>query len=147
MTIINKTYRKPKRMIKSLAILFFILIFPLIFNSYLFDYFKSENSNNKNTIEKELENKNPFFSSSHPISADDFKYYKNITINHTKVSGTGNLFDFPILISIFDSDLHDNTQADGDDIAFANDFQWLDHEIELFNQNYNSTHAQLVAWV
>ncbi|MFX1427848.1 MAG: DUF2341 domain-containing protein, partial [Promethearchaeota archaeon] len=98
----------------------------------------------KDILEKE---KNLKDSSFHPPNAGDFKYYKIISINHSKVSGTGNLIDFPILISIFDSDLHNDTQPDGDDIAFANNFQWLAHEIELFNQNYNSTHAQLVAWV
>ncbi|MFW9820897.1 MAG: DUF2341 domain-containing protein, partial [Candidatus Thorarchaeota archaeon] len=80
-------------------------------------------------------------------SISDFKYYKEITIDHTKVSGTSDLSNFPVLISIFDSDLHNHAQPDGDDIAFYNGTDWLDHEIELFNQAYNSTHAQLVAWV
>ncbi|MHA2185743.1 MAG: DUF2341 domain-containing protein, partial [Promethearchaeota archaeon] len=72
---------------------------------------------------------------------------KEITIDHTQVVGTTDHINFPILISIFDADLHDNVQADGDDIAFNNGTSWLFHEIELFNLNYNSTHAQLVAWV
>ena len=76
-----------------------------------------------------------------------FNYYKIITINHTNVSGSNNLINFPILISTLDSDLHDHTQQDGDDIAFYNGTDWLDHEIELFNQSYSATHAQLVAWV
>ncbi|MFX1243129.1 MAG: DUF2341 domain-containing protein, partial [Promethearchaeota archaeon] len=46
-----------------------------------------------------------------------------------------------------DSDLHDDVQSNGNDIAFANDTAWLDHEIEIFNQSYNDTHAQLIAWV
>ncbi|MFW9896433.1 MAG: DUF2341 domain-containing protein, partial [Candidatus Thorarchaeota archaeon] len=33
------------------------------------------------------------------------------------------------------------------DIAFANDSDWLDHEIEFFNQSYSRTHAKLIAWV
>jgi hypothetical protein len=77
----------------------------------------------------------------------DFKYYKEITIDNTKVNGSGAHKDFPVLISCFDSDLHDDVQPDGDDIAFSNGTAWLDHEIELFNQTYNTTHAQLVAWV
>jgi len=144
---INKTYMKPKRRIISLGILLFIIIFPLIFNPYLFDYFNMGNTNIENQIKNGVKNKSPLSSSSHPISADDFNYYKYITIDHTKVSGTVNLFDFPVMISILDSDLHDNTQPDGDDIAFASDFQWLDHEIEYFNQTYNATHAYLIAWV
>ncbi|MHA2393803.1 MAG: DUF2341 domain-containing protein [Promethearchaeota archaeon] len=77
----------------------------------------------------------------------DFKYFKEITFDHTKVSGTSNLINFPVLISIFDTDLHNETQLDGDDIAFNNGTSWLYHEIEVFNQNYNSTHAQLITWV
>ena len=78
-----------------------------------------------------------------------FTYYKKITIDHTKVSGSSDLINFPVLISILDSDLHDidKVQADGDDIAFSNGTSWLDHEIEQFNQTYNSTHAKLVSWV
>jgi len=76
-----------------------------------------------------------------------FKYSKAITINNSSVSGIGTHKDFPVLISILDSDLHDDVQSNGNDIAFSNDTAWLDHEIELFNQAYNGTHAQLVAWV
>ncbi|MFX1457228.1 MAG: DUF2341 domain-containing protein [Promethearchaeota archaeon] len=86
-------------------------------------------------------------SSNHPPNAKDYKYYKELTIDQTKVSGTENLIDYPMLVSIFDSDLRFDVQSDGDDIAFSNNFQWLDHEIELFNQTYNGTHARLVAWV
>ncbi len=82
-----------------------------------------------------------------PADKYNFKYYKVITINHTKVFGSSDYNNFSLLISIFDSDLHDKVQLDGDDIAFANDTEWLDHEIELFNQEYNTTHAQLIAWV
>ncbi|KKM55992.1 hypothetical protein LCGC14_1552070, partial [marine sediment metagenome] len=83
----------------------------------------------------------------HPSNADDFRYYKVITIDNTKVSGTGSHANFPVLISLFDSDLRIDVQSDGDDIAFSNGTDWLDHEIEAFNQTYNNTHAQLVAWV
>ncbi|MEJ2248442.1 MAG: DUF2341 domain-containing protein [Candidatus Lokiarchaeota archaeon] len=81
------------------------------------------------------------------ITPDDFNFFKTITIDHNEVSGTENLIDFPLLISIFDSDLANHTQQDGDDIAFYNGFKWLDYEIEKFNQTYNATHAQLIAWV
>ncbi|MFX0167246.1 MAG: DUF2341 domain-containing protein, partial [Candidatus Hodarchaeota archaeon] len=80
-------------------------------------------------------------------SIDDFTYYKEITIDHTKVSGSVDLINFPILISILDSELHDNTQLNGNDIAFYNGSNWLDHEIEFYNRDFNSTHAKLVAWV
>ncbi|MFW9773597.1 MAG: DUF2341 domain-containing protein, partial [Candidatus Thorarchaeota archaeon] len=76
-----------------------------------------------------------------------FNYYKVITIDHNKVSGTGSHKNFPVLISIFDSDLHNDVQSSGNDIAFANKTNWLDHELEFFDQSYNSTHAKLVVWV
>ncbi|MFX1291924.1 MAG: DUF2341 domain-containing protein [Promethearchaeota archaeon] len=76
-----------------------------------------------------------------------FKYYKVIIIDHSKVSGTGSHENFPILISLLDSDLHDDVQSTGNDIAFADNTGWLDHEIELFEQDYNSTHAKLNVWV
>ncbi len=79
---------------------------------------------------------------------EDFNYFKTITIDHTKVAGLNDLTDFPMLVSIIEKDLHDEVQSDGgDDIAFWNGSEWLDHEIELFNKNYNSTHSQLIAWV
>ena len=86
-------------------------------------------------------------STSGPADKYNFMYYKIITIDHTKVFGSSDYRNFPLLISIFDSDLHEDVQFDGDDIAFANDSEWLDHEIELFDQIGNGTHAQLIAWV
>ncbi|MFX1455670.1 MAG: DUF2341 domain-containing protein [Promethearchaeota archaeon] len=80
-------------------------------------------------------------------NVDYFTWYKEIIIDHTMVSGPDELLNFPVLISCFDEDLHDKVQADGNDIAFSNGMAWLDHEIELFDQTYNSTHAQLVAWI
>ncbi|MFX0040373.1 MAG: DUF2341 domain-containing protein, partial [Candidatus Heimdallarchaeota archaeon] len=84
---------------------------------------------------------------SDPPNARYFTYYKEIIIDYSKVSGTSDLLNFPILISLLDTDLHDDVQSTGNDIAFANDTAWLDHEIELFEQAYSSTHAQLIVWV
>jgi hypothetical protein len=82
-------------------------------------------------------------------SGDDtianLRYGKSITIDHTKVASS--LEDFPVLIDIWDQDLRTRAQADGDDIAFFMDGQYLSHELELFNKNGNGTHAHLVAWV
>ena len=74
-------------------------------------------------------------------------YKKTLTIDSAKVAAT--LTDFPVLVDIYDTDLHDpnKVQADGDDIAFMVNGTPVDHEIELFDQNFNSTHAHLVAWV
>jgi hypothetical protein len=74
------------------------------------------------------------------------KYRKNAT----QVSGSGNLVDFPVLVNLYDTDLHstDKVQTNGEDIIFTDTTGTvLDHELELFDQTYNSTHAHLVAWV
>ncbi|MFX0185408.1 MAG: DUF2341 domain-containing protein, partial [Candidatus Hodarchaeota archaeon] len=79
-----------------------------------------------------------------------FKYRKKITIDANKVNGSSSLVNFPVLLNLSDSDLHDlnKVQADGDDILFTDCFgAKLDHEIEFFDQIGNGTHAQLVAWV
>ncbi|MHA1914758.1 MAG: DUF2341 domain-containing protein [Promethearchaeota archaeon] len=145
MTINKKSAKRHKYRTKSIGFLLVVIIVPLIFNTPLFMMFN--NIYDKQSDEKFPDTENPISSSNHPTNARDFEFYKLITIDHTKVSGTENLIDFPVLISLFDSDLHDNTQSDGDDITFSNGFQWLDHEVELFNQSYNATHAYLVAWV
>jgi hypothetical protein len=75
----------------------------------------------------------------------NFRYKKDITVDHTKVAS--NLTSFPVLIDMYDSDLKTNVQADGDDIMFASNGRNLPYEIELFDQQYNSTHAHLIAWV
>lgn len=83
----------------------------------------------------------------HPLNAHYFTNYKEIIIDHTKVSGSEDFQNFPILISTFDEDLHDKVRIDGNDIVFSDGMFWLEHEIEFFEKSYNSTHAQLVAWV
>lgn len=72
---------------------------------------------------------------------------KQITINATKVPSNQN--NFPVLISITDTDLRDDAQDDGDDICFTTDpdetnpANRLSHEIEYFDGGT----GQLVAWV
>ncbi|MHA2202440.1 MAG: DUF2341 domain-containing protein, partial [Candidatus Hodarchaeales archaeon] len=78
------------------------------------------------------------------------RYRKFITIDANKVNGSGVLPNFPVLLNLSDSDLYasDKVQADGDDILFTDCFgNRLDHEIELFDQTGNGTHAHLVTWV
>ncbi|MFX1530004.1 MAG: DUF2341 domain-containing protein, partial [Promethearchaeota archaeon] len=145
--VINKFHRSSKKRIKLLGFLLINLMVSLIFNSHIFNLFEYQNSVREEDVNNDRNKTNSILSSNHPISADDFKFYKIITIDNTKVSGFEDLIDFPLLISIYDSDLHDHTQSSGHDIAFSNDFQWLDHELELYNQTYNSTHAHLIAWV
>jgi len=74
-----------------------------------------------------------------------FRYRKDITIHNGYVNG--DFTDFPVLIDILDTDLHDDVQADADDIVFVSNSIVLAHEIELFEQAYNPTQAHLVAWV
>jgi len=134
--------RKNKLLLGTFFIFFFVLISLIFIPNNNIDgkkYYNSTNDDLASIIQT---------SSNNPPNAPYFKYYKNITINHDIVFGSGSHKNFPFLISILDSDLHDHVnQSNGNDIAFANDTDWLDHEIEIFNQTYSSTHAQLVAWV
>ena len=73
---------------------------------------------------------------------DDWNYRKKITIHHEKVAD--GLTDFPVLISITDSDLASDARTDGFDIMFSPDGESkYDHEIETFN----SSTGELIAWV
>jgi hypothetical protein len=75
---------------------------------------------------------------------EGWKYRKKITIDSDKV--TGNLVNFPLLVSTVDSDLAGKAQAEGDDIIFMDDkgeAGQLFHEIESFDVN----NGELIAWV
>ncbi|MHA1937964.1 MAG: LamG-like jellyroll fold domain-containing protein, partial [Candidatus Thorarchaeota archaeon] len=74
-----------------------------------------------------------------------FSHRKSISIDHTRVAS--DLENFPVLIDLYDTDLRTDVRADGADIAFAYGDVILDHEIELFEQTFNGTHAHLIAWV
>ncbi|OHB17326.1 MAG: hypothetical protein A2544_01575 [Candidatus Zambryskibacteria bacterium RIFOXYD2_FULL_43_10] len=74
-----------------------------------------------------------------------------ITINHTKVSGSSALVNFPILISLTNNDL--KTIANGGKVANSNGYDIIftdsngttkfDHEIE----KYNGSTGQFIGWV
>ncbi|MCX6661908.1 MAG: DUF2341 domain-containing protein [Euryarchaeota archaeon] len=71
-------------------------------------------------------------------------YRKKIIIDHTKVDGSQT--NFPVLVSIIDSDLRQKAQQNGDDILFMNDngvASRLNYEIE----SYDHSSGKLVAWV
>ena len=87
--------------------------------------------------------------------ASDYSYYKQISINHTKVEGTSDLTNFPALISLSGNWLK-TTAADstngrienenGYDIIFkGEDGNQLDHEIEKYDGTASG--GTLVAWV
>ncbi len=59
-------------------------------------------SADQDKIEKNpLDDYNPSTSSGGLPNADYFSYYKTITIDNTKVNGSGNHTNFPVLISIY----------------------------------------------
>jgi len=76
--------------------------------------------------------------------SEGWLYRKQITIDHTKVSG--DLVNFPVLIHITDSDLPIRAQSNGNDILFmdgSGTAVQLHHEIEY----YSSSSGELIAWV
>ncbi len=82
-----------------------------------------------------------------PVAADwynpDWGQRKAVTIDAAQVAGS--LTDFPVLVSITDTDLRDDAQADGDDILFTSTdgTTKLAHEIE----SYNGATGELRVWV
>jgi len=70
---------------------------------------------------------------------------KSITVDPAQVAGSSDLTDYPMLVSITDTDVLASAQADADDILFtsADGLTQLDHEIE----SYDSGTGALVAWV
>jgi len=79
---------------------------------------------------------------------DNWSYRKQIVINSDYV--TGNLTDFPVLVSLTDTSLGAHAQADGDDIVFIDsEGNKLSHEIESFTTITSGPIATgtLVAWV
>ncbi|MHC4499151.1 MAG: DUF2341 domain-containing protein, partial [Planctomycetota bacterium] len=79
----------------------------------------------------------------------DWGYRKKITISENDangVVGTGDFNNFPVLISLTDTDLRDHVvQADGGDILFTDSTGVkLDHEIE---KQYEPSTGELIAWV
>ncbi|MFX0062045.1 MAG: DUF2341 domain-containing protein, partial [Candidatus Hermodarchaeota archaeon] len=80
------------------------------------------------------------------LIAPNFLYRRNITLDHTQVAAP--LTNFPVLIDLYDRELHDHAQVNGTDILFTHSSGIkLAHEIEYFNQTGNGTHAHLIAWV
>src|SRR3989344_4348850 len=75
---------------------------------------------------------------------DAWHYRKKLVVDHTKVSGTTDLTNFPVLALRTDTDFINKAQSDGDDFIFT-DIKGikLDHEIE----KYDSGTGELIAWV
>lgn len=84
--------------------------------------------------------------------ANGYTYQRSVTVDNTKVSGAGDLTDFPVLISGTYSYLATTgnggkvENANGYDIIFTSDSAGnilLDHEIEL----YTATTGEIAFWV
>ena len=74
---------------------------------------------------------------------DVTQYYAIVSYINNK-----SMNDFPFLLDIYDKDLKTDVQANGNDIKFIDEYgRGLEHEIIEFNQNFNSTHSHLTAWV
>jgi len=73
----------------------------------------------------------------------DWEFRKQITIDSAKVPSDQT--DFPVLISLVDTDISAKAQADGDDILFTSSdgVTQLKHEIEKFDTGTD----ELIAWV
>ncbi len=68
--------------------------------------------------------------------------YAEITYTRDK-----DIFNFPLLLDLFDSDLKTDVQANADDIAFYDTIgRKLDHDL-TFDQNFNETHVHLIAHI
>jgi len=75
---------------------------------------------------------------------EGWRYRKKVEINHSFIDG--DLFNFPVLINLVDSDLATKAQNDGDDILFMETHgvaNKIYHEIE----KYDGSSGELIAWV
>lgn len=73
-----------------------------------------------------------------------WKFRKKITIDRTKVSGSTDLVNFPVLVNINDPNVRDNAQSTGIDLVITDsNNHLLDFELE----SYTQTTGQVVMWV
>jgi len=82
--------------------------------------------------------------------SSNWSYRKKITIDYTKVSGSSNFTNFPVLVSYTDPDLKTTANggkvenSNGYDIIFTDDSSnKLDHEIE----RYDGSTGEIIMWV
>jgi phosphoribosyl-AMP cyclohydrolase len=107
------------------------------------DYYSEDNAGNFETVNTKTFTINWY--------DNNYLYKKQITIDHTKVSGGSNLTNFPVLVSLTDAALKSsgnggNVQSiHGFDIIFTNGTESarLDHEIE----KYDPATGTIAMWV
>lgn len=88
---------------------------------------------------------NPVLSGGQPWYASAWAFRKKITINRSQVSGTSTLLNFPVLISVADSEIKASANTSGSDLLFtaADGTTKLSYELE----SYDQSSGQIVAWV
>lgn len=74
----------------------------------------------------------------------NWQYRKKITIDHTKVAQTDQIY-FPVLINVTDTDVRTHAQTSGYDILFTDSTGLT--QIPYEREQYDSTSGELVAWV
>lgn len=79
-----------------------------------------------------------------------YAYERNITIDHTRVSGGEDLYNFPVLVNLNSQNFLQTSptgqilNVNGFDIIFTDgNYNKLDHQLEY----YNGTNGDLIAWV
>jgi hypothetical protein len=79
-----------------------------------------------------------------------YEYERNIAIDHNRVAGGEDLYNFPVMISLTGQDFLKTSpagqvfNANGYDIIFSDtSYNQLDHQVEY----YNGTNGDLIAWV
>ncbi len=77
--------------------------------------------------------------------AGDVGFKKELTVLAADVTGASPLVDFPLLVSIVDTDLRDNARSDGFDIFFTESDGTT--VIPYDRESYDSTTGTLSAWV
>ncbi len=84
-------------------------------------------------------------------AAPAFNYRKNLNFNEKEMlDKSGNLYNLPMAFEFYDTDLHNpvKAQPEGSDILFTNSSGYkFHHEIDIFEQNYNTTHARVTGWL
>jgi hypothetical protein len=79
-----------------------------------------------------------------------YKYERNITVDHNRVAGGEDLYNFPVMISLAGQNYLKTApngqvyNSSGYDIIFADEnYNQLDHQVEY----YSGTNGDLIAWV
>src|SRR5690606_16407833 len=80
----------------------------------------------------------------------NYNHERSITIDHTKITGGEDLYNFPVMVSLSAQDFLKIyptgriINTNGYDIIFTDEnYNKLDHQLEY----YNGTNGDLIAWI